>query len=97
MVSHLWPLKLLIGVRSIMEQEGGMRSHPIYDSMLINEADLSCIHSDLTPDLLEPENMKTYSFNYSGQLPLLKMTAALYFSQILQLVCVNNRGANTAV
>lgn len=76
-----------------------MKSHPIYDSMLINETDLFCVHSDLIPDLLEPENMKTYSFNYSGQPPLLKMTSALYFShsQILQLVCVNNRGANTTV
>lgn len=44
------------------------RSHVIYSGMLLNETDLSCVYSDFIPDLSEPENMKTYSFNYSGQL-----------------------------
>lgn len=45
-----------------------MRNRLIYNGMLLNETDLSCVDSDLTPDLTEPQTMKTCSFNYSGQL-----------------------------
>lgn len=84
----LGPLKLLTGVCRIMEQEEVMRSHLIYKGMLLNEIDLFCVNRDSSPDLSQPENMKTYSFNYSGQLHFFfKMSSALYYShsQILQL------------
>ena len=46
--------------------------------------------------------MKTYSFNYSGQLcgVFFKLTCSLLFSFskiTVRLVCINNRGANTTV
>lgn len=83
----LGPLKLLTGIYRIMEQEEVMRSHLIYKGMLLNEIDLFCVNSDSSPDLSQPENMKTYSFNYSGQLHFFLMSSALYYShsQILQL------------
>lgn len=61
-------IKALTGVCRILEQIGVMRSHLIYSGTLLNEIDLSCVYSDLIPDLSKPENMKTCSFNYSGQL-----------------------------
>lgn len=60
--------KAFAGTHTTTEQEGVTRNHLIYNGMLLNEIDLSCVYSDFIPDLSQPENMKTYSFNYSGQL-----------------------------
>lgn len=97
----LGPLKLLTGVCRIMEQEEVMRSHLIYKGMLLNEIDLFCVNSDSSPDLSQLENMKTYSFNYSGQLYFLKnefCSLLFSFSNIIaKLVCVNKWETNTIV
>lgn len=63
-----------------------MRNHLIHNDVLLNETDLSSVHRALLPDLSQPENMKTYSFNYSGQLLFFfKLISAHYsHSQILQ-------------
>lgn len=67
-----------------MEQEEVMRSHLIYKGMLLNEIDLFCVNSDSSPDLSQPENMKTYSFNYSGQLHFFFKWVLLFIILILK-------------
>lgn len=92
--------KPLTGICTRMEQGGVMRNHLIHDDVLLNETDLSCVHRALLPDLPQPENMKTYSFNYSGQLLffLIDFCSLFTFSNIAaRFIWVNNRGTNTTV